>query len=71
MKPRHRRLIWILCGVAALGVAVTLILNAVQSNLVFFFTPTQIAAGEAKVENAYPSVVSAEGNTKAMAVMIR
>jgi len=47
MKPRHRRLIWILCGVAALGVAVTLILNAFQSNLVFFFTPTQIANGEA------------------------
>jgi len=47
MKPRHRRLIWILGGVAALGIAATLILNAFQSNLVFFFTPTQIANGEA------------------------
>ena len=47
MKPRHRRLIWILAGVAALGIAVTLVLNAFRSNLVFFFTPTQIADGEA------------------------
>ncbi|GAA4402813.1 cytochrome c maturation protein CcmE [Quisquiliibacterium transsilvanicum] len=47
MKPRHRRLIWILAGLAALGLAVALVLNAFQSNLVFFFTPTQIANGEA------------------------
>ena len=47
MKPRHRRMMWILGGVSALAVAVGLVLNAFQSNLVFFFTPTQIAAGEA------------------------
>ncbi len=47
MKPRQRRLIWILAGVAALGIAVALVLNAFRSNLVFFFTPTQIANGEA------------------------
>ncbi|MEP7329484.1 MAG: cytochrome c maturation protein CcmE, partial [Betaproteobacteria bacterium] len=32
---------------AVLGIAVALVLNAFQSNLVFFFTPTQIAAREA------------------------
>ena len=47
MKPRHQRMIWIGAGLLALGLAVTLILNAFQSNLVFFFTPTQIANGEA------------------------
>ena len=47
MKPRHRRLLWIGAAVAALGVAVGLVLNAFQSNLVFFFTPSQIAANEA------------------------
>ena len=47
MKPRQKRLIWVLAGVAALGVAATLVLNAFRSNLVFFFTPTQIANGEA------------------------
>ncbi len=47
MKPRHQRMIWIAAGVAAIAVAVTLVLNAFQSNLVFFFTPSQIVSGEA------------------------
>jgi len=47
MKPRHRRMIWIAAGLAGLGVATTLVLNAFRSNLVFFYTPTQIAGGEA------------------------
>jgi cytochrome c-type biogenesis protein CcmE len=47
LKPRTRRALWIVAGVAALGVATTLVLNAFQSNLVFFFTPTQVAANEA------------------------
>ena len=46
MKARHRRFIWIGAGVAVLGIAVALVLNAFQSNLVFFFTPSQIAANE-------------------------
>jgi len=47
MKPRHKRLILILAGLAALGVAAALVLSAFQKNLVFFFTPTQIIAGQA------------------------
>ncbi|HTT37676.1 MAG TPA: cytochrome c maturation protein CcmE [Burkholderiales bacterium] len=47
MKARHRRLALIAAGLAAVGGAAALILNAFQSNLVFFFTPTQIAAHEA------------------------
>ena len=47
MKPRTRRLGWILGGLAVLGVAAALILNAFQSNLVFFFPPTQVAARDA------------------------
>lgn len=47
MKPRHRRAALIAGGLAALGLAAYLILNAFQSNLVFFFTPSQISAGEA------------------------
>ena len=46
MKPRHTRFVLIGLGLAALGVAVALVLNAFQSNLVFFFTPTQVANGE-------------------------
>ena len=47
MKPRHKRFAWIGAGVVALGVAAALVLNAFQSNLVFFFTPTQVAEREA------------------------
>ena len=47
MKPRYKRLILILAGLAALGLAAALVLSAFQKNLVFFFTPTQILAGEA------------------------
>ena len=38
---------WIVGGLAALGVATALVLNAFQSNLVFFFTPSQVVAKEA------------------------
>jgi cytochrome c-type biogenesis protein CcmE len=37
----------ILGGGAALALAATLVLNAFQKNLVFFFSPTQVAAKEA------------------------
>ncbi len=47
MKPRTRRLAWIAASLATLGVAAALVLSAFQSNLVFFFTPSQIAANEA------------------------
>ncbi len=47
MKTRHKRAALIVGSIAALGVAAALVLNAFQSNLVFFFTPTQVSAGEA------------------------
>lgn len=47
MKPRHKRIALITAALAAVGIAVALILNAFQSNLVFFFTPTQVMAHEA------------------------
>ena len=53
MKPRHKRVAIIAAGVAALAVAAALVLNAFQSNLVFFFSPSQIAAGEAPKDRAF------------------
>lgn len=47
MKPRHKRFIFIGLGLLALAVASVLILNAFQKNLVFFYTPTAVANGEA------------------------
>ena len=53
MKPRHKRITLIVLGVALLGGAAALVLNAFQSNLVFFFSPSQIAANEAPRGKAF------------------
>lgn len=53
MKPRHKKLAIITAGVAALGVASVLVLNAFQSNLVFFFSPSQVAAKEAPIGKSF------------------
>jgi cytochrome c-type biogenesis protein CcmE len=47
VKPRHKRIAAIALGVVALGVAAALVLAAFEKNLVFFFTPSQVAANEA------------------------
>lgn len=46
MKARHKRLILILIALSLLGLAASLILNAFRSNMVFFYTPSQVANGE-------------------------
>jgi cytochrome c-type biogenesis protein CcmE len=53
MKPRTRRALAIVAGLATLGVASALVLNAFQSNLVFFFSPSQIVAKEAPIERNF------------------
>ena len=53
MKTRHKRIALIVGGLAILGLVVALVLNAFQSNLVFFFSPTQVAAGEAPKGKAF------------------
>ena len=47
MRARHRRFAWIGAGAIAPSVAVAIVLNAFQSTLVFFFTPSQVVAKEA------------------------
>ncbi|MBU6223974.1 MAG: cytochrome c maturation protein CcmE [Burkholderiales bacterium] len=47
MKARTQRFLWISLGVLVLCGAAAFVLNAFQSNLVFFFTPTQVSNGEA------------------------
>src|SRR5690349_21918984 len=44
---------WIAGGVAALGIAAALVLTAFNRNLVFFFTPSQVAANEAPVGRTF------------------
>ena len=53
MKRRHKRIAFIVAGLAALGIAAAFVLTAFQSNLVFFFSPTQVAAQEAPVDRTF------------------
>ena len=53
MKPRQKRIAMIAGGLAALAVAATLILTAFRQNLVFFFTPSQVAAKEAPLGRTF------------------
>ncbi|MDH4391734.1 MAG: cytochrome c maturation protein CcmE [Aquabacterium sp.] len=47
MKPRQKRLAIAMGLLSATGIVVALVLNAFQSNMVFFYSPTQVAAKEA------------------------
>ena len=47
MTPRQKRATLIVGILAAVGVATALVLNAFNSNLVFFYSPSQVAAKEA------------------------
>ncbi|MBL8330825.1 MAG: cytochrome c maturation protein CcmE [Rubrivivax sp.] len=47
MKSRHKKLALIGGVLVAVGGIVALVLNAFQSNLVFFYSPSQVAAQEA------------------------
>lgn len=47
LKARHKRFLLIGIALALLGAATALVLNAFRDNLVFFFTPSEIAEGRA------------------------
>jgi len=53
MKSRHKKLLVILLGLSGLGIATALILNAFQSNLVFFYSPTEVHEGKAPLDRAF------------------
>ncbi|MFM9915130.1 MAG: cytochrome c maturation protein CcmE [Rhizobacter sp.] len=53
MKPRTKRGLAIVVGLATLGIASALVLNAFKSNMVFFFSPSQVAADEAPRERNF------------------
>lgn len=53
MKRRHKRIGIIIVGLAGLGFAAFLVANAFRQNLVFFFSPTQVAAKEAPIDRTF------------------
>ncbi|HBK44407.1 MULTISPECIES: cytochrome c maturation protein CcmE [unclassified Polynucleobacter] len=46
MKPRHKRAAIIVGALIAIGIAATLILNALNSNIALYVTPSEVAAGK-------------------------
>ena len=53
MKPRTKRIAMVAGGLTALAVVAGLVLSAFQQNLVFFFTPSQVAANEAPLGKTF------------------
>jgi len=53
MKPRHKRLVAVVVGVVALAVSAALVLNAFRSNLVFFFSPSEVAENKAPIGRTF------------------
>lgn len=53
MKPRQKRIAIIAGGLAAIGIASALVLNALDSNIALYVTPTEVAAGKAPKDKAF------------------
>jgi cytochrome c-type biogenesis protein CcmE len=71
MKPRHKRIALVLGALLVIGAAVTLILGAFKSNLVFFFSPSQVISKEAPVGRTFRlGGMVAVGSVKRNGVMV-
>src|SRR5688572_9363472 len=53
MKRRHKRIGIIIVALAGLSLATFLVASAFRQNLVFFFSPTQVAAKEEPVDRTF------------------
>lgn len=42
MKPKHRRLTFVVIGLALLGIAAALVLSALEESIVFFHSPSEL-----------------------------
>ncbi|MCX7161462.1 MAG: cytochrome c maturation protein CcmE [Betaproteobacteria bacterium] len=53
MKPRQKRIALIVGGLASLAIAAVLALNALDSNIALYVTPSEVAAGKAPQGKAF------------------
>ena len=53
MKARHKRMAFIVVGLAGLAVAAGLVLNALNSNLALYISPSDVLAGQAPKDKAF------------------
>jgi cytochrome c-type biogenesis protein CcmE len=71
MKSRHKRMLLIVGGLAALGIASALILSAFRENLVFFFSPSDVVAQKAPRDRSFRvGGVVEEGSVKRDGVLV-
>lgn len=47
MKPRHKRIVFAVIALVGVVVAAALVINALRSNIAYFFSPSQVVANEA------------------------
>ncbi|MBK6452706.1 MAG: cytochrome c maturation protein CcmE [Proteobacteria bacterium] len=52
MTPRQKRMVTVVAIVAGVGIATTFALNAFNQNLLYYYSPTQVHAGEAPASRA-------------------
>jgi cytochrome c-type biogenesis protein CcmE len=53
MKPRHKRIALIAGGLAAIAIAAVFVLNALDSNIALYVTPSEVAAGKSPKDKAF------------------
>ncbi|MEE8511522.1 MAG: cytochrome c maturation protein CcmE, partial [Acidiferrobacterales bacterium] len=53
MKARHKRLAIIVVSVVGLTITALFVLNAFRSNLVFFYSPTEVLEGKAPLDRRF------------------
>jgi cytochrome c-type biogenesis protein CcmE len=53
LKPRHKRLAIIVGGLASIGIAAGFVLNALNSNIALYITPSDVVAGKAPKHKAF------------------
>lgn len=71
MKPRTRRLLWMAAAALLVATVVSLVLDAFKSNLVFFYSPSQVLANEAPLGRTFRlGGLVEEGSVKRVGVRV-
>ena len=53
MKARQKRFLFLIGGMAALGIAIALVLTAMEGNLSYFFSPTEVVEGKSPADRNF------------------
>mgnify|MGYP003573340956 FL=1 len=53
MKARHKRFVFVALAIVGVGVAATLAINSMRSNMSYFFSPSKVIAKEAPTDAVF------------------